>query len=163
MSAWARLRAPTTTAVWSRRGSMWSIRSPSSRIVKPIDSPAADSSATPWSAASGLVTLTRISCMAGLRSRSGVVSQGLCVGISEPVLEPGRAEARVIGGQERPLARRDPEVLRVRVGDDLPGIAALRQHATDELVEAELLGAGDLDDAVQRGVNGDPGECAGDV
>ena len=44
----------------------------------------------------------------------------------------------------------DAEVARLRVGDDLARIVARGSDAADELVEAELLGSGDLDDAVQR-------------
>ena len=36
------------------------------------------------------------------------------------------------------------------VGDDLTGVVALAQCVSDELVEAELLGPGDLDDAVRE-------------
>ena len=91
-----------------------------------------------------------ISCRAGLRDWVRVVAQGLPSGVSEPVLEAGPAETCVVAGEEGPLAWRDAEVPSVRVGDDLAGIVLCRQHATDELVEPELVRSGDLDDAVQR-------------
>src|SRR5437764_8454216 len=70
--------------------------------------------------------LTRISCMDAL--------------LPEPVVETGVAEAGVILGDEGVFARRDAEVARVRIGDDLARIVALLQYPTDELVEAELFG-----------------------
>jgi hypothetical protein len=58
----------------------------------------------------------------------------------EPVAEAGIGHARIGAGEERPLARVDAEIGRLRIGDDLARIVAPRQHATDQLVEAELLG-----------------------
>ena len=52
---------------------------------------------------------------------------------------------------------------RVRVGDDLAGVVALAQGASDELVEVELLGPGDLDDAIHWRADGDVRERAGHV
>ena len=51
----------------------------------------------------------------------------------------------------------------MRVGDHLAGIAAGAEARADELVEPELVGPGDLDDAVHRRAHGDPAERAGDV
>src|SRR5262249_10329120 len=51
----------------------------------------------------------------------------------------------------------------VGVGDDLAGIVALAQCASDEFVEVELLGPGDLDDPVHRRASGDVRQRAGHV
>src|SRR3954463_11081620 len=59
----ARLCAPTTTAAPSRPGSIRSIRSPSSRWVKPIKRPPDQNSAVPYSASPALTTVTWISCI----------------------------------------------------------------------------------------------------
>ena len=67
------------------------------------------------------------------------------------------------GHQRALVAASVAEVARVRVGDDLARIVARRQPPPDELVEAELLRAGDLDDAVDRRADRDPADRRGDV
>jgi DNA-binding CsgD family transcriptional regulator len=96
------------------------------------------------------IVFTRISRFAGPRNRLGALARSLGRVVFEPVVDMGRAKTRAIPGEEGPLARRDPVVARIWVGDDLAGIVARGQHATDQLVEGELVGSGDLDDAVQR-------------
>ena len=83
--------------------------------------------------------------------------------VSQPVVEPGVADLRVIAGEEGALADRDAVVGRVRVGDHLARIVARGERVADELVEAELLGARDLRNPVQRRGDRDPGDCARDV
>src|SRR5262249_15719346 len=48
-------------------------------------------------------------------------------------------------------------------GDGLAGVVALAQCASDEFVEGELLGPGDLDDPVHRRADGDVRQRAGHV
>jgi hypothetical protein len=50
----------------------------------------------------------------------------------------------------------------VGVGSDL-SVVALAQCASDEFVETELLGPGDLDDPVHRRADGDVRDRAGHV
>src|SRR4051812_16914091 len=75
-------------------------------------------------------------------------------GLLRPFFEPRLGDPRVLSGEERALARVDAEVARLRVGDDLARIVGRFQHVADELVEAELFGSRDLDDAVQRRPDG---------
>src|SRR3954468_3590151 len=84
-------------------------------------------------------------------------------GLLQPVLESGLGDPRVITRQQGAPARGDAEVARPRIGDDLAGIAELLQGDAHELVEAELLGARDLDDAVQGRSEGHPADLARDV
>jgi hypothetical protein len=58
-------------------------------------------------------------------------------------------------GEEGALPHRDAVVAHVRVGDHLATIVARLQRAADELVEAELFGARDLRNPIQRRYDGD--------
>ena len=49
------------------------------------------------------------------------------------------AESRIVGRNQRALAEFGPEVLRVRVDDNLTGIGARAEALTDQLIETELL------------------------
>jgi hypothetical protein len=59
----------------------------------------------------------------------------------QPVLEARLAESGVIVRNQCPLAHRDTEVARVRVGDYLARIRARSQVPSDEFVQAKLFGA----------------------
>src|SRR4029453_4237556 len=76
--------------------------------------------------------------------------------LAEPVLEADLAESRLPGRDHPPLAGLGPEVPRVRVDHDLPGVVARTEALTDQLVEAELLRTGDVDGAVQGGTPAAP-------
>lgn len=68
--------------------------------------------------------------MAAFRDWVGIAARGLGLGASQPVLEPGVANPCVVSGDEGALARGDPEVARVRVGDHLAWIIAPSQSLT---------------------------------
>jgi hypothetical protein len=78
-------------------------------------------------------------------------------------LDPVVAVEYAIAGDEAALAGLGAEVAAVGVGDDRAGVVAGGEGSPDELVEPELLGSGDLDDAVERFAHGDPAERGGDV
>src|SRR6185312_10002584 len=78
-----------------------------------------------------------------------------------PVVEAGRGEAGAGRGDEAAFLQFRAVVGRVRVGDDLAGVVALAERVADEFVEVELLGPGDLDDAVHRRPDGDIRDGAG--
>src|SRR3954471_14413193 len=65
----------------------------------------------------------------------------------QPVLETGGGERRALTGHERALGRMRAEVGRVGIGHDRAGVPVAGQATPHELVEAELLRAGHLDDA----------------
>src|SRR5207248_10265730 len=60
-------------------------------------------------------------------------------GLFQPLLEARFGDPRVAPGEKGALTRRDSEVARLRVGDDLARIVLSLQQATGELVEAELF------------------------
>src|SRR5262249_17008317 len=55
------------------------------------------------------------------------------------------------------------DVTSVGVGDHLAGVACEAQILADQVVQAELLGAGHLDDAVDRICDRDAGDAAGGI
>jgi hypothetical protein len=71
-------------------------------------------------------------------------------GLRQPVLEAGLAEPRTAARNQRALAHLRAEVARVRISDDLARIFFRAEAASDQGVEAELLGAGHFDGAIQR-------------
>lgn len=81
----------------------------------------------------------------------------------EPVLKPDHPKLRPVARDERVLGRDRAEVRRPRIGDHLTRIVARAQATPDDAVEAEPLGAGDLQATIQRGVHCDPGDRARDV
>src|SRR5258705_23079 len=85
---------------------------------------------------------------------------GARTGVAARLVEARLGGARAGAGKQRALAGDDAEVARLRVGDDLAGVVARLQHATDQLVEAELLGPGYLPHAVHRRAGGDAADAA---
>src|SRR5690606_35229184 len=84
-------------------------------------------------------------------------------GLVEPVAEAGLAEAGVVAGDDAALAEDGAEVAGTGIGDDRPGVVTRGEDPADEVVEPELLGPGDLDDAVEGLAHGDAADCGGDV
>src|SRR5215470_1754091 len=78
--------------------------------------------------------------------------------LTEPVLEPDRADARVLPGCERPIGEEAPEIARVDVWHDLARIPPCPQEAPDQFVERHGLRASDFDRAVNRRCDRDIGE-----
>src|SRR4029434_3110158 len=70
-------------------------------------------------------------------------------GLIQPLLEADLAESRVAGGNQRALAEFGPEVPRVRVNDNLARVVARAEALTDQFIEAELLGTGHFNRAIQ--------------
>src|SRR5947207_15220324 len=118
-----------TTAAPSTRGSMRSMRSPSSSWVKPISRPPDQNSATPYDASSALTTLTWISCMAGVLG--GHLDE---VQVVERQVRPLQLVGEQMGdAEDRPvLARR---------AEGLDGLVRATEHTGDELVDRRQLGA----------------------
>src|SRR5215475_361938 len=85
-------------------------------------------------------------------------SAGLGRRLTEPVLEPDRADARVLPGCERPIGEEAPEIARADVRHDLAPILRYPQEAPDQFVERDGLRAGDFDCAVNRRCDRDIGE-----
>jgi hypothetical protein len=67
------------------------------------------------------------------------------------------------GGDEGAFVQFDAEVAGVGVRKHVAGIVAVAQALADEVVEAELLGSRDIDDAVGWGPDSNLGHRAGDV
>src|SRR5262245_18548897 len=84
-------------------------------------------------------------------------------GLLEPVLEARLGEPGAGVRHEGALAQEGAVVPRAGVGDHLARIVTRAEGAADQVVEAELLGAGDLDDAVHRRAHGDRRHRPGDV
>src|SRR5262245_9351219 len=84
-------------------------------------------------------------------------------GLAEPLLEAGLAEAGVAVGDEAARAELGTVVARAGVGDHLAPVVARAQGPSDDLVEAEPLGPGDLDRAVERRAQGGPADRVRDV
>jgi hypothetical protein len=83
--------------------------------------------------------------------------------MAQPLVEAGLGELGVGGGDEgcvRPVRR---EVAGVGVRNHVAGIVAVARALADEVVEAELLGSRDLDDAVGWRPESNLGHRAGDV
>ena len=99
----------------------------------------ADSANAPW-------TRTMVGFMRRLLSDRRGRLRGR--GLAEPVLEAGRGDACVAARGEGVLVELRAEVAGVDVGHHPARIVVRAQDAPDELVEAELLGAPQLDDAV---------------
>src|SRR4051794_27033066 len=102
----------------------------------------------------------------------GAPGQGLAVrrrsrldarGLAEPVLESCRAEERAVLRKQGALARRDAEVARLWVGDDLAGIVARFEDTTNEFIEPELLRSRDFDRVIERRAHCDPSDRTRDV
>ena len=73
----------------------------------------------------------------------------------KPVVEGRRAYLGIAFGQQGALGDLRTEVRGVDIGEDVARVVACVQSAPDELVEAELLGPGDLVHAVERCMGGD--------
>ena len=84
-------------------------------------------------------------------------------GPAKPVLEAGRGDARVAAGGERVVVELCAEVARVDVGRHRARVVIGPENASGQLVEPELFGPSQLDDAVQRFALGDLGQCGSDV
>ena len=69
--------------------------------------------------------------------------------LAEPVLEARGGDARVVARGEGPVVQLGAEVAGVHVRNHLAGIVVCAQDTPGELVEAERLGAGQLDRVVQ--------------
>ena len=84
--------------------------------------------------------------------------------MAEPVREADRACAVAAAGNKGALIiDYQAGVGRAGIGHHLPRIASLAQVASDELIEPEPLGAGQLDGAVDRRALSDAGQGGGDV
>ena len=84
----------------------------------------------------------------GFMTLSSVVRSFTRRGLAEPVLEAGRGDACVVARGQGALVELRAEVAGVDVGHHLPRVVLALEEAPGELVEPELLGAGQLDDAV---------------
>ena len=69
---------------------------------------------------------------------------------AKPVIEARLAESRVIVRNQCPLAYRDTEITRVRVGDYLAWILARSQVPSDEFVQTKLFGPPYFNGAIHR-------------
>jgi hypothetical protein len=75
----------------------------------------------------------------------------------EPVLETGGAQAWVVARGKGSIVQRRTEVTSPGIGRHLTFVSAGSQEPADEVVEAERLGAGQLDGAIHRLVHSDVG------
>src|SRR5262249_38518105 len=83
--------------------------------------------------------------------------------LAQPLVEPDVAESRLAPGDQRPFTEFGPEVKRVRIGANFPGVLVRGEALTDQFVETELFGTGHFNDAVHWGPHGDFGNRLGDV
>src|SRR3954451_16739686 len=83
--------------------------------------------------------------------------------LGEPLVEGDLAELGVRAGHEGPLAQPHAVVRRLLVGDDLARVALRGEALAHQLVQPELLRAGDLAEAVERRALRDPADARGDV
>src|SRR5262245_33335707 len=81
----------------------------------------------------------------------------------EPLLVGGGGQAGAFGGNQGALPEPGAEVPGFGVDDDVARVLAQAQGSTDELVEPELLGPRDLDDAVGRRADADLAQGGGHV
>src|SRR5262245_24244245 len=77
---------------------------------------------------------------------------------AEPVLETDFAQPRLPSRNQRALTEFRPEVTRVRVNDNLPGIVARVETLTNQFIETELLRAGDFNRIIQWRADGYPAD-----
>ena len=70
--------------------------------------------------------------------------------MGEPPVEFGRSKMRVLTWNERLIAEFDAEVGRLRIHNDLPGVLVILENPADDLINAERIGAGNLNRAVYR-------------
>ena len=71
-------------------------------------------------------------------------------GAAEPVVEPRRADTRVLAGGETLIVQLCAEVQCVDVRDHLPCFSVCAQESSDEFVETYRFGTRQLDRAVHR-------------
>src|SRR3954447_9807493 len=83
--------------------------------------------------------------------------------VIQPLLKVDRAEARVIGRNERALVEFGAEVPRAGIDDNLARVVARAEALTDEVGEAKLFGTRHLDRAVHWRAHGDPPDRARDL
>jgi len=76
-------------------------------------------------------------------------------GVTQPVLKSSLPDARVIAGNERTLAQFGAVILRVGIGDHIARIVQCAETLADQIIETELFGPRDLNDAVHRRAQGD--------
>jgi hypothetical protein len=88
-------------------------------------------------------------------TRGGRVRLLAARGLDEPALEAGLGDAGSFAGDEAALVELGAEVAGMGVGDERAWVVAGGEGSPDEVVEAELLGPGDLDDPVERFADGD--------
>src|SRR5205814_377124 len=84
-------------------------------------------------------------------------------GLAKPVVETGLTQNRVFFGDERPFGQHRAEVEGLRIGDYLARVVPRGEEMSDHFVKAELLGAADFDDAVDRSTDGGPRYGRGDI
>src|SRR5690606_4836418 len=115
---------------------------------------------------SGIVSFDTLVVVMGISFSSHPWVQWMALaggGGVEPVRDVDRAELGPVEGDGRVLAWDRSEVGRLRVGNHLARVVSGDQAAPDHLVEAEPIGTGNLEAAVQRGVHGDLGDRVRDV
>src|SRR5262249_39490162 len=86
-----------------------------------------------------------------------------CSGVAEPVLEAGRADARILAGRERAIVHLRTVVAGVDVGRYLAWVPLRAQESSRELVHSDWFGAGQLDRPMPRYPPGEGGGGGGDV
>src|SRR5438105_2488750 len=84
-------------------------------------------------------------------------------GLAQPVVETGLTPNRVFFGDERPFGQHRAEVEGLRIGHCLARVVPRGEEMSDHFVKAELLGAADFDDAVDRSTDGGPRYGGGDI
>src|SRR5215211_3322022 len=84
-------------------------------------------------------------------------------GLCQPVAETDLAEVDRVRRQQAALLQLGAEVARLRVGDDRARIALRPEALADELIEGELLGTCNLNDAISRRPQADLAHRSGDV
>src|SRR5438132_2026805 len=84
-------------------------------------------------------------------------------GLAQPVVETDLTPNRVFSGDERPFGQHRAEVEGLRIGHYLARVVPRGEEMSDHFVKAELLGAADFDDAVDRGTDGGPRYGRGDI
>ena len=85
-----------------------------------------------------------------------------CV-LRQPVLEACRAQLGAVARDEAAFGECRPEVASVGIADHLARVVTSGEALPDEVVEAELLRAGDLDEPVERLALGRPAHRGSDV
>src|SRR2546428_7362492 len=84
-------------------------------------------------------------------------------GLAQPVVETGLTEHRVVFGDERAFSQHRAEVEGLGIGHYLARVVPRAEEVSDLSIKAELLGAADFDDAVDRSNDGGPRYGRGDI